>query len=254
MTAKEYLSKIQTYRRAVQTYADRIEELYHDASGLKAIVYNKDRVQVSPENKLEKIFEKIDREAEKYAKARVRYEVEVQKRVDQIAGLDRPEHCEILRLRYVELEEDGNWKPVPSNTAIVDFNDDRSNHRMEFTYELEGEYVKSVTIQHDWNSVFILSPLGDEPYKLACSILLAQEGCGFTELMEKYGDRIAFWGGISTQKTLPYGTPEEVAEETRRLTAALAENGGYIIAPAQEIQADVPFENLCALIDTANAL
>lgn len=74
------------------------------------------------------------------------------------------------------------------------------------------------------------------------------------ELKEKYGDRIAFWGGISTQKTLPYGTPEEVAEETRRLTAALAENGGYIIAPAQEIQADVPFENLCALIDTANAL
>jgi DNA-binding transcriptional MerR regulator len=86
--------------------------------------------------------------------------------------------------RYEELEEDGNWKPVPSNTAIVDFNDDRSNHRMEFTYELEGEYVKSVTIQHDWNSVFMLSPLGDEPYKLACSILLAQEGCGFAELME----------------------------------------------------------------------
>ena len=74
------------------------------------------------------------------------------------------------------------------------------------------------------------------------------------ELKEKYGDRIAFWGGISTQKTLPYGTPEEVAEETRCLTAALAENGGYIIAPAQEIQSDVPFENLCALIDTANAL
>ncbi len=74
------------------------------------------------------------------------------------------------------------------------------------------------------------------------------------ELKEKYGDKIAFWGGISTQRTLPYGTPEEVAEETRRVTAALSADGGYIIAPAQEIQSDVPFENLCALIDTAASL
>ncbi|MBQ8611831.1 MAG: hypothetical protein IJ412_09035 [Oscillospiraceae bacterium] len=74
------------------------------------------------------------------------------------------------------------------------------------------------------------------------------------ELKRLYGDKITFWGGISTQKTLPYGTPEEVAEETRRLTEALSVGGGYIIAPAQEIQADVPFENLCALIDTARVL
>jgi len=53
---------------------------------------------------------------------------------------------------------------------------------------------------------------------------------------------------------LPYGTPNDVAEETRNVTEALAHNGGYIIAPAQEIQSDVPFENLCALIDTAREL
>jgi len=74
------------------------------------------------------------------------------------------------------------------------------------------------------------------------------------ELKEKYGERITFWGGISTQRTLPYGTPNDVAEETRNVTEALAHNGGYIIAPAQEIQSDVPFENLCALIDTAREL
>ena len=74
------------------------------------------------------------------------------------------------------------------------------------------------------------------------------------ELKERYGDKITFWGGVSTQRTLPYGTPEEVAAETRALTAALSKNGGYIIAPAQEIQADVPYENLCALIDTAKLL
>ena len=35
------------------------------------------------------------------------------------------------------------------------------------------------------------------------------------ELKEKHGDKITFWGGISTQQTLPYGTPEEVVAETR---------------------------------------
>ena len=74
------------------------------------------------------------------------------------------------------------------------------------------------------------------------------------ELKEKYGDKITFWGGISTQRTLPYGTPREVADETKKITAALSNGGGYIIAPSQEIQADVPFENLCALIDTAKTL
>ena len=74
------------------------------------------------------------------------------------------------------------------------------------------------------------------------------------KLKDDFGHKMTFWGGISTQKTLPYGTPEEVADETRKIAAYLSQNGGFITAPSQEIQADVPFENLCALIDTANSL
>ena len=74
------------------------------------------------------------------------------------------------------------------------------------------------------------------------------------ELKEKYGSTLTFWGGISTQQTLPYGTAEEVASETRRVAEEMAKSGGFITAPAQEIQADVPYENLCALIDTAAEL
>ena len=107
MTAKEYLSKIQTYRQIMQTYADRIEALYHDAAGVKAIVYDKDRVQVSPENRFEEIMAKIDAEARKWAAARLKYEKEVQKRVEQITGMERAEYAEILRLRYIELGQDG---------------------------------------------------------------------------------------------------------------------------------------------------
>ena len=71
------------------------------------------------------------------------------------------------------------------------------------------------------------------------------------ELKTTYGSRIAFYGGISTQKTLPYGTAAEVAAETEYTIKLMSENGGYITAPSQEIQTDVPYENLRALIDTA---
>ena len=74
------------------------------------------------------------------------------------------------------------------------------------------------------------------------------------ELKDTFGDRMTFWGGISTQRLLPYGTPEEVESETEEIAAYMGQNGGYLLAAAQGIQADVPFENLCRLIDTANEM
>lgn len=74
------------------------------------------------------------------------------------------------------------------------------------------------------------------------------------ELKDTFGDKMTFWGGISTQKTLPFGTPDEVEQETRRVTDYMSQNGGFLLAAAQGIQADVPFENLCRLIDTVNEI
>lgn len=85
----------------MQSYADRVDELYHEASGLKAIVYDKDRVQTSPEQKMEKIFAQIDAEAEKYARARLRYEKEVRRRIDQIEAIGGT-FAELLILRYID--------------------------------------------------------------------------------------------------------------------------------------------------------
>ena len=107
MTAKEYLLKIRTYRRAIESIHQRLEELYAQASGVKAIVYDKDRVQVSPENRFEQIMVMVDAEAEKMARAILRYQQEVQKRSDQIMAMDRADYSEILRLRYLELDDDG---------------------------------------------------------------------------------------------------------------------------------------------------
>jgi uroporphyrinogen decarboxylase len=70
-------------------------------------------------------------------------------------------------------------------------------------------------------------------------------------LKAEYGGKLTYFGAISTQKTLPYGTPEEVVQETERVIRALSAGGGYITSPSQEIQTDVPYENVKALIDTA---
>jgi len=66
-------------------------------------------------------------------------------------------------------------------------------------------------------------------------------------LKRDFGDRLAFWGGIDTQRLLPLGTPEEVRREVRRILEIFQDTGGYILAPAHTIQQDVPPENVLAI-------
>lgn len=63
-----------------------------------------------------------------------------------------------------------------------------------------------------------------------------------------HGDRLAFFGGISTQRTLPYGSVSEVQDEVRQLIKEIGKDGGYFAAPAHAIPADAKPENIAAMI------
>ena len=68
-------------------------------------------------------------------------------------------------------------------------------------------------------------------------------------LKAEFGARLAFHGSINIQRTLPFGTPEEVRAEVLDRVRALGPGGGFIISTAHNIQADVPVENMLALFE-----
>jgi uroporphyrinogen decarboxylase len=71
------------------------------------------------------------------------------------------------------------------------------------------------------------------------------------KLKALYGRDLTFWGGIDTQRTLPFGTPEEVRTEVRRRTEDLAGNGGFVLAAVHNIRPEVKPQNICAMYEAA---
>jgi uroporphyrinogen decarboxylase len=69
------------------------------------------------------------------------------------------------------------------------------------------------------------------------------------EIKRRHGDRLTFFGGISTQKTLPYGSAAQVKDEVKRLIETVGKNGGYIAAPAHDIPKDAKAENVAAMLE-----
>jgi uroporphyrinogen decarboxylase len=73
------------------------------------------------------------------------------------------------------------------------------------------------------------------------------------ELKKEFGDKICFHGTISTQRTLPFGSPEEVIQEVRDRIRTVGQNGGLIVAPAHNFQPDTLVANILAMYDAVRS-
>jgi hypothetical protein len=74
-------------------------------------------------------------------------------------------------------------------------------------------------------------------------------------LKDAFGPRITFWGGgVDTQRTLPFGTPEQVRCQVRERIEIFNRGGGFVFNTVHNVQSGTPAENLVAMYETVRAV
>jgi uroporphyrinogen decarboxylase len=97
----------------------------------------------------------------------------------------------------------------------------------------------------------LLDRLIDVGVEILDPIQTSAAGMDPESLMRGHGDRLIFHGGVDTQHVLPTATPEQAAAHAREIIAGLEGGVGYIFAPSQIVQTDIPVENIVAAYEVA---
>ena len=107
------------------------------------------------------------------------------------------------------------------------------------------------TFIHSCGSVVELIPdFIEAGFDILNPVQTAAAGMDPKGLKERFGEQIVFWGGgVDTQRTLPFGTPEEVKAEVRDRVEIFGRGGGFVFSAVHNIQAGVPVENLVAMFE-----
>jgi hypothetical protein len=107
------------------------------------------------------------------------------------------------------------------------------------------------TFIHTCGSIYPLLPdLHEAGFDILNPVQISAACMDPVQLKDQFGKWFTFWGGgVNTQKTLPFGSPDEVREEVKYLIEVFGKNSGFVWNAVHNIQAKVPVENLKALFE-----
>ena len=110
------------------------------------------------------------------------------------------------------------------------------------------------TFIHTCGSVYDLLPdIKEAGFDILNPVQISAAKMDPENLKKDFGHQFTFWGGgVDTQRTLPFGAPDEVKEEVERLIKTFKPGGGFVFATVHNIQANIPEENLLALFEAIN--
>jgi uroporphyrinogen decarboxylase len=124
-------------------------------------------------------------------------------------------------------------------------------HKRIYTYakELSGGHI----FMHNCGGVYQLIPsLIEAGVEILNPVQTSARYMEPERLKREFGREITFWGGgCDTQHVLAHGTPEEVREDVRRRLEVFMKDGGYVWNQVHNVMADVPAENVVAMLDAA---
>jgi hypothetical protein len=107
------------------------------------------------------------------------------------------------------------------------------------------------TFIHSCGSVVTLLPdIVEAGFDILNPVQCSAAGMDPQMLKERFGNRLTFWGGgVDTQRTLPFGTPDEVRRQVRERIDIFGRGGGLVFNTVHNVQAGTPTENLVALYE-----
>jgi len=122
-------------------------------------------------------------------------------------------------------------------------------------YKKENDWIHQntnwKTFKHSCGAVEpLLNLFIESGFDIINPVQINASGMDPKALKEKYGSRIVFWGGgVDTQGVFAFGTPQQVKDQVKKQCEILNNNGGFVFNTVHNIQANVPFENVIAMLD-----
>jgi hypothetical protein len=108
------------------------------------------------------------------------------------------------------------------------------------------------TFKHSCGAIEpFLNSFIDAGFDIINPVQITAKGMDSRHLKNTYGEKITFWGGgVDTQKVLAFGTPDDVKKQVRQQCEIFSANGGFVFNTVHNTQANVPTENIVAMVET----